>query len=177
MHAGGRYGSRGASTISSRGGRTFSWSEGGDGDGTTCTKLGGGLGGEGTTTGDRVRDKGGCGEGVRTWYDGERGPKVCSVGTSSSGGWATSRGSGYWSSGVTERGAVAATWARASRDGAGETRRVRSLLTGNEGTLSIGEGVRGSGDSVRVGNIRLHGVTRVLVVLLAVGAKGSSSSR
>jgi hypothetical protein len=75
---------------------------------------------------------------------------------------------------VTEQGAAAATWARASRDEAGETRRVRSLLTGNEGTLSIGEGVRGSGDSVRVGNIRLHGVTRVL---LAVGAKGSSSSR
>jgi hypothetical protein len=41
----------------------------------------------------------------------------------------------------------------------------------------MGEGVRGSGDSVRVGNKRFHGVTRVLVVLEAVGAKGSSSSR
>jgi hypothetical protein len=70
-----------------------------------------------------------------------------------------------------------ATWARVSRDEAEEVRRVRSLLMGNEGALSIGEGVRGSGDSVRVGNIRLHGVTHVLVVLLAVGAKGSSSSR
>jgi hypothetical protein len=41
----------------------------------------------------------------------------------------------------------------------------------------MGEGVRGSGDSVHVGNKRFHGVTRVLVVLEAVGAKGSSSSR
>jgi hypothetical protein len=38
----------------------------------------------------------------------------------------------------------------------------------------MGEGVRGSGDSVRVGNMRFHGVTRALVVLEAVGAKGSS---
>jgi hypothetical protein len=40
----------------------------------------------------------------------------------------------------------------------------------------MGEGVRGSGDSVRDGNIRFHGVTCALVVLEAVGAKGSSSS-
>jgi hypothetical protein len=165
--------------MSSRGGRTFSWSEGGDGGGTTCMRLGGGPGGGETTTGDRVRDKGGCSEGVRTWYDGEmeRGPKMYSDGTSSSGGWVTSRGSGYWSSGVTERGAVMATWERVSRDETGEARRVRLLLTGNDRALLIGEGVRGSGDSVRVGNIRLHRVTHVLMVLLAVGAKGSSSSR
>jgi hypothetical protein len=43
MHAGGRYGSRGVSTISSRGGRTFSWSGGGDGDGN----LGKGVKGRG----------------------------------------------------------------------------------------------------------------------------------
>jgi hypothetical protein len=110
----------------------FSWSEGGDGNGTTCTRLGGGTGRGETTRGDRVRDMGGCGKGVRTWYDGEAerdgGPKVCSEGTSSSGGWATSRGSGYWSSGVTERGAMAATWARVSREEVevGKTRRVCS---------------------------------------------------
>jgi hypothetical protein len=110
----------------------FSWSEGGDGDGTTCTRLGDGTGGGVSTRGDGVRDTGGCGEGVRTWYDGEaeqdEGPKVRSEGTSSSGSWVTSTGSGYWSSGVTERGAMAATWARASRDEVevGEARRVRS---------------------------------------------------
>jgi hypothetical protein len=132
IHAGGRYGSRGASTTSSRGGRMFSWSDGGDGDGTTCTRLGGGTGGGVLTRGDGVRDTGGCGDGVRTWYDGETerdgGLKVCSERTSSSGDWATSRGSGYRSSGVTERGAAAATCARASREEVetGEARRVRS---------------------------------------------------
>ena len=110
----------------------FSWSDGGDGDGTTCTRLDGGTGGGVLTRGDGVRDTGGCGDGVRTWYHGETerdgGPKVCSERTSSSEDWAISRGSGYWSSGVTERGAVAATCARASREEveAGEARRVRS---------------------------------------------------
>jgi hypothetical protein len=41
----------------------------------------------------------------------------------------------------------------------------------------MGEGVQGSGDSVRDGNKRFHRVTRVLVVLEAVGVKGSSLSR
>jgi hypothetical protein len=51
-------------------------------------RLGGGPGGGEITTGDGVRDKGLCGDGVRTWYEGEaereRGPKVFSKGTSSS---------------------------------------------------------------------------------------------
>jgi hypothetical protein len=51
-------------------------------------RLGDGPGGGETTTGDGVRDKGLCGDGVQTWYEGEaereRGLKVFSEGTSSS---------------------------------------------------------------------------------------------
>src|ERR1700679_3033775 len=85
--AGGKYGSRTGAGIWARGGRWFSWStDGGGGDGTRGRGRGAGTGDGERATGDGVRATGDPGVGGRTWYDGERdgGPKVNSVGASSS---------------------------------------------------------------------------------------------
>jgi hypothetical protein len=57
----------------------------------------------------------------------------------------------------------------------GQNKACSLVAFGERGSVDGRGSVRG--DSVHDGNIRFHGVTHALVVLEAVGAKGSSSSQ